>query len=134
MRVSSKKLTAQYDLRRGLKTQALIMPLTESLRWGVFASRVIANEPGAFLNKSLAFCVLYSGGRSNVPSQAPRFMMVCLLHAAFLPQAARCDSESASLSAQEIMARVAENQDRAQQLREEYIYRQHIRISTRRTN
>lgn len=37
-------------------------------------------------------------------------------------------------SAEEIMARVAANQDRAQKLRGEYIYQQHIRIVTRRTN
>jgi hypothetical protein len=39
-----------------------------------------------------------------------------------------------SLSADEIMARVAANQDRAEKLRDLYIYQQHIRIVTHKTN
>lgn len=38
------------------------------------------------------------------------------------------------ISADQIMARVAVNQDRAQKQRDEYIYRQHIRIATRHPN
>ena len=38
------------------------------------------------------------------------------------------------LSAAEIMARVAANQDHAQKLRAEYVYQQHIRVATLRTN
>ena len=39
-----------------------------------------------------------------------------------------------SPSVQEIMARVAANQDRSQQARAEYIYQQRIRVATHRTN
>ena len=42
--------------------------------------------------------------------------------------------EQAAPSADEIMARVAANQDRAVKLRAEYVYHQRIRIVTRRTN
>ena len=38
------------------------------------------------------------------------------------------------LSAQEIMNRVAENQDRGQTERNKYVYEQHIRVDVRRTN
>ena len=38
------------------------------------------------------------------------------------------------LTADQIMARVAANQDRALQQRAEYVYEQHIRIATRKTN
>jgi hypothetical protein len=37
-------------------------------------------------------------------------------------------------SAEEIMARVAANQDRAQQERKQYIYDQHVKVAIRRTN
>ena len=40
----------------------------------------------------------------------------------------------AAQSADEIMARVAQNQDRAMQLRADYVYRQHIVVETRRPN
>jgi hypothetical protein len=40
----------------------------------------------------------------------------------------------APLNAQAIMLKVAGNQDRAEQLRNEYVYQQHIRVITRRTN
>jgi hypothetical protein len=43
-------------------------------------------------------------------------------------------SDPPTLSAGEIMARVAANQDRAVKLRAEYIYQQHIRVVTHRTN
>lgn len=38
------------------------------------------------------------------------------------------------LSAEAIMLKVAANQDRAEKLRNEYVYQQHIRVVTRRTN
>jgi hypothetical protein len=43
-------------------------------------------------------------------------------------------AEKPPLSAQEIMTRVAANQDRAEKLRGEYIYQQHIRVVSRHTN
>ena len=39
-----------------------------------------------------------------------------------------------SLSAENIMARVAANQDRSEKLRSQYIYQQHIRVASRKTN
>jgi len=39
-----------------------------------------------------------------------------------------------SLSAESIMARVAANQDRSEKLRSQYIYQQHIRVASRKTN
>jgi hypothetical protein len=39
-----------------------------------------------------------------------------------------------SLSAESIMARVATNQDRSEKLRSQYIYQQHIRVASRKTN
>ncbi len=42
--------------------------------------------------------------------------------------------DAPAVSADAIMARVAENQDRAVKLREQYIYQQNVRIETRRTN
>ncbi len=41
---------------------------------------------------------------------------------------------SGPVSAETIMARVAANQDRAESLRSEYIYRQHIHVATLKTN
>ncbi len=38
------------------------------------------------------------------------------------------------LSAAAIMAKVAQNQDRAEKLRNDYVYQQHIRVVTRKTN
>ncbi len=43
-------------------------------------------------------------------------------------------AEAASLTADAIMARVASNQDRSEQLRKEYVYRQHIHVATHKTN
>jgi hypothetical protein len=40
----------------------------------------------------------------------------------------------ATLSAEEIMARVAANQDRSEQVREQYVYRQQIHVALKRTN
>lgn len=69
-----------------------------------------------------------------MPAQTHCFTMLCLLFAAFPAPAARCTLDDLSPSAQEIMARVATNQARAQQQRGEYIYRQRIHVVTRRTN
>jgi len=57
-----------------------------------------------------------------------------LLTILLLQSAAAEKTPQNSLTADEVMARVAENQDRAEKLRSEYIYRQHIRITTRKTN
>jgi hypothetical protein len=43
-------------------------------------------------------------------------------------------ADGAALSAPEIMARVAANQDRAEKLRAEYVYQQHVRVASIRTN
>ena len=43
-------------------------------------------------------------------------------------------SADESLSAESIMARVATNQDRSEKLRSQYIYQQHIRVASRKTN
>lgn len=51
-----------------------------------------------------------------------------------IPSVGLAAGENPSLSAQEIMARVAANQDRVEKLRDLYIYQQHIRIITRKTN
>ncbi len=51
-----------------------------------------------------------------------------------LPAATLRGGDQPALSASEIMARVAANQDRAEKLRAEYIYQQHIYIVTRHDN
>ncbi|MGI9072669.1 MAG: hypothetical protein ACR2JB_15475 [Bryobacteraceae bacterium] len=43
-------------------------------------------------------------------------------------------STDGTLTAQTIMLKVAANQDRAEKLRNRYVYQQHIRVATRRTN
>jgi hypothetical protein len=43
-------------------------------------------------------------------------------------------ANSAPLTADAIMARVAANQDRSEELRKEYVYRQHIHVATHKTN
>jgi hypothetical protein len=58
--------------------------------------------------------------------------LLCVL--ILLSPGAMLADEQAAPSAEEIMARVAANQDRAIKLRAEYVYQQHIRIATRRTN
>ena len=50
------------------------------------------------------------------------------------PLSALAAGDNPSLSAEEIMARVAANQNRAEKLRDFYIYQQHIHIVTRKTN
>jgi hypothetical protein len=46
------------------------------------------------------------------------------------PQAAQSAVPNASLTADEIMVRVAANQSRSEELRKEYVYKQHIHIAT----
>src|SRR5262249_15524746 len=43
-------------------------------------------------------------------------------------------NDSDTLTATEIMALVAANQDRSEQARRQYVYRQHIKVATRKTN
>jgi hypothetical protein len=61
-------------------------------------------------------------------------MLRLLLVLILAPPGALASGDQAAPSAPEVMARVAANQDRAQKVRAEYIYQQHIRIVTRRTN
>jgi hypothetical protein len=59
-----------------------------------------------------------------------RLLLVCLA-------AVTCPAQNAApqaITADGIMARVAANQDRSEKLRAEYVYKQHIRVVTRRTN
>jgi hypothetical protein len=60
--------------------------------------------------------------------------MLPLLWVLMLAPLGALAANQATRSAEEIMTRVAANQDRAQKLRGEYVYQQHIRIVTRRTN
>jgi hypothetical protein len=46
----------------------------------------------------------------------------------------QADSDSQKLTPEVIMARVAANQDRAEKLRSEYVYKQHIHVISRKTN
>jgi hypothetical protein len=59
-------------------------------------------------------------------------LAVCLLLAGVLVQAQ--DAAPASLTVDEIMARVAANQDRAEKARTSFVYEQHIKVSSRHTN
>ncbi len=47
---------------------------------------------------------------------------------------ASANTQAASLTAQQIMARVAANQDRSDNLRSQYVYKQHIHVVSRKTN
>jgi len=63
--------------------------------------------------------------------------MAILRLAGALLLAAVCGCQASadeSLSAESIMARVATNQDRSEKLRSQYIYQQHIRVVSRKTN
>ena len=61
--------------------------------------------------------------------------MPCLRYAVLLlSSGVLFAGDPVALAAGTIMARVAENQDRAVQLRSQYIYQQHIHIATRRKN
>jgi hypothetical protein len=61
--------------------------------------------------------------------------MLRLLWALMLaPLGVVCASDQPSLSVQEIMTRVAANQDRGQQARAEYVYQQRIHVASLRTN
>ena len=65
-----------------------------------------------------------------------RFVMsrILLLAVLFGGSICRAAEAPASLSAAEIMAKVAVNQDKAQALRKQYVYEQRIIIATRKTN
>ena len=56
-----------------------------------------------------------------------RWLFLCLL-------AATCANAQEPLSAADIMARVAANQDRSVALRKEYVYDQHVHSVSRETN
>ena len=60
------------------------------------------------------------------------FRLSWVLLLASLGTLARADQPSPSVD--EIMARVAANQDRAEQARAEYVYQQRIHVATLRTN
>ena len=60
------------------------------------------------------------------------FRLSCVLLLASLGTLASADQPSPSVD--EIMARVAANQDRAEQIRAEYVYQQRIHVATLRTN
>jgi len=49
-------------------------------------------------------------------------------------QSAQTDVQTEPLKADDIMARVAANQDRSEALRKEYVYKQHIHIATHKPN
>src|SRR5215831_21376638 len=59
-----------------------------------------------------------------------RVAWVCML----LLLAPLLGADGPTLSTAEIMARVAAKQDRAEQLRSEYVYQQHIHVAARRTS
>jgi hypothetical protein len=59
---------------------------------------------------------------------------VQILLTLLLLQGAIEKSPADQMTADAVMSRVAENQDRAEKLRNEYVYCQHIRIATRKTN
>jgi hypothetical protein len=66
-------------------------------------------------------------------------LAVCLAVAAFLGRAQSVDaspspSSPAPLTVEEIMARVAANQDRAEKARTGFVYEQHVKVSSRHTN
>lgn len=59
--------------------------------------------------RSLMFCAAFGCGVSNAQASAP-------------------------LTADQIMQRVGANQDRAQELRRHYVYKQHVHVASRKTN
>lgn len=65
----------------------------------------------------------------------PRFALIVLAGSLALaqnapPEPAKAESANASLTADAIMARVAQNQDSSEALRKQYVYRQHTHILT----
>ncbi|MFL6352603.1 MAG: hypothetical protein ACJ74Z_12245 [Bryobacteraceae bacterium] len=63
---------------------------------------------------------------------AVRFALIIVLSAACNLDAVR--TPSGELTPEAIMLKVAGNQDRAEKLRNQYVYQQHILVTTRRTN
>lgn len=61
-------------------------------------------------------------------------LAILLVAASSHAQDSLTPSAEQPLTADAIMARVAANQDRSDALRKQYVYRQHIRIATRRSN
>lgn len=61
-------------------------------------------------------------------------LAILLVAASSHAQDSLTPSAEQTLTADAIMARVAANQDRSDALRKQYVYRQHIRIATRRSN
>jgi hypothetical protein len=84
--------------------------------------------------------VFLAGAGTSIAAPAYSFLRgishLRLLLCLFLlgPVSALAAGDQPSLSADEIMARVGANQDRAEKLRDLYVYQQHIRIVTRKTN
>jgi len=58
--------------------------------------------------------------------------IVFTLASAAVTQESMPAAEHDSLTAEQIMARVAENQDRSQELRKQFVYKQHIHITSRK--
>ena len=61
-----------------------------------------------------------------------RLALITGLIAALRVNAANTDASERTAAA--VMAKVAENQDRAEKIRKDYVYQQHIRVVTRKTN
>ncbi len=59
-----------------------------------------------------------------------RLLAVVLAAGLALGQSASPEVQTKPLQADDIMARVAANQDRSEALRKEYVYKQHIHIAT----
>jgi hypothetical protein len=78
-----------------------------------------------------------SGGHVTNRWGVPIIFILGCLSVATCAQDAKLAAGSAtteSLTAHEIMARVAANQDRSEEARRQYVYRQHIHVATRKTN
>src|ERR1022692_1571627 len=61
-------------------------------------------------------------------------LLVLLVAALSAAQDSQPEQANVPLTADAVMARVAENQDRSEALRKQYVYRQHIHILTHKTN
>ncbi len=62
------------------------------------------------------------------------FLLVCLAGAALAMQEVPHGTAAGPISAEEIMAKVAANQDRAEELRSRYAYTQHILVTSRNSH
>ena len=61
-------------------------------------------------------------------------LAISLMAISYAQTTPTAQAEATALTASQIMAKVAENQDRSEQARKQYIYRQHIRVVLNRTN